>query len=177
MAARRATAKKKAAAGPKTRKKARQPKSPRAPRARKKTPRGKKDPGGAPAIVWEGKVVEAIGDLAKFGNTVEDMAVILGVSTSSLEAAISDESLPVRGAYYGGKAQLRDTLRRSQVRTANEGNASMLKWLGVNLLNQRDVKAVEISGSGEGGAVKVTADLSDILVRRLGEFLRSRGKK
>ncbi len=155
---------------------ARQPKSPGAERARKKTPRGKKDPGGRPAIVWSAEVVTAIARLAGFGNTVDDIARILNVAKPTLEEAISKEPA-VRKAYYGGGAKLNGKLRRAQVTNALAGNSVLLKWLGIQRLGQRDVKAVELSGSGEGGAVKVEADLGPIVAQKVFEFLRSKGKR
>jgi len=160
----------------KTAKKTRRPRSVRAKRSRKKTPRGQKDPGGQPAIDWNAEVCETIHDLAYSGNTVEDMARILKVGKSTLEEAIANEP-EIREAYYRGGAQLNDDLRRSQVKFAKRGNATLLKWLGLQRLGQRDVKAVEISGSGEGGAIPVDADLGPVLTRKLVEFLRSRGQK
>lgn len=154
----------------------RAPKSPAARRKRKKTPRGKKDPGGRPAIEWTEDVAKTIGKLAQFGNTVEDMARILRVSKSSLEEAIG--KVPkVREAYYGGGAKLNDDLRRSQVTHAKAGNAMLLKWLGIQRLGQRDVKAVELSGTGEDGALKLEGDLGPVVVRKIVELLRSRGQR
>ena len=155
---------------------ARAPKSPRATRARKKTTRGEKDPGGAPAVEWTDDVVQTIAELAEFGNTVEDIARILKVGKSTLEEAIGKID-NVREAYYGGGARLNDDLRRAQVTGAKAGNATLLKWLGIQRLGQRDVKAVELSGSGEDGAVKLEGDLGPVVARKVVELLRSRGKR
>jgi hypothetical protein len=155
---------------------ARQPKSPGAKRARKKTPRGKKDPGGRPAIVWSDDVVKTVAKLARFGNTVEDIARVLNVAKPTLEEAISKEPA-VREAYYSGGAKLNGKLRRAQVNYALEGNAALLRWLGIQRLGQRDVKAVELTGSGEDGAVKVEGDLGPIVAQKVFEFLRSKGKR
>jgi hypothetical protein len=147
----------------------------------RKAPRSRKpaadapDPGGAPSIDWTPAVCETIRLLASFRNTVEDIAVILGVSKSALESAISTND-QVGEAFRSGTANFRSGLRLSQVKSALEGNASMLRWLGVNELGQRDVKAVEFTGTGEGGAVRVEADLGSVVTGKIVEFLRSRGK-
>lgn len=154
----------------------RAPRAPRAKRARKKTPRGRKDPGGAPAVVWDGDVLKTIADLSQFGNTVEDIARILKVGKPTLEEAIGKIDA-VREAYYGGGAKLNQKLRRAQVNEAIGGNSSLLKWLGIQRLGQRDVKAVELSGSGEDGAVKLEGDLGPVVARKVVELLRSRGKR
>lgn len=154
----------------------RAPKSPAAKRKRKRTPRGKKDPGGAPAVEWSADVLKTLAELAEFGNTVSDMARILRVGKSTLEEAIA-EIPEVRDAYYGGGAKLNDDLRRAQVTNAKGGNASLLKWLGIQRLGQRDVKAVELTGSGEDGSVKVEGDLGPVVVRKIVELLRSRGQR
>jgi hypothetical protein len=156
--------------------KRREPRSPGAGRARKKTARGAKDPGGRPAVVWSPEVVKVIAKLARFGNTVEDMARILNVAKSTLEEAISQEPA-VREAYYSGGAKLNGKLRRAQVTHALEGNSALLRWLGIQRLGQRDVKAVELTGSGDDGAVKVQGDLGPIVAQKVFEFLRSKGKR
>lgn len=175
MAARKKTTRPKTPRKRATRK-ARQPRSASAPRARKKRPRGEKDPGGQPAIEWPADVCETLHDLAESGNTVQDMARILKVSKSALEEAIANEP-EVREAYHRGGAELNRDLRRSQVKFAKRGNATLLKWLGIQRLGQRDVKAVEISGTGDDGSVKVEGDLGPVVTRKLAELLRSRGQR
>lgn len=113
--------------------------------------------------------------LARAGNTVEDMAEILDVGKRALETALADEELPIRRAYRSGLAERRDHLRTAQLRSALSGNATMLIWLGKQDLGQRDVKAVELLG-GEGGPIRLEADLGPIVKRKLEAYLRSRGK-
>lgn len=145
-----------------------------APRSRK-VEADQADVGGAPSIDWTPEVCETIRLLAGFRNTVEDIATILGVSKSALETAIADETNPAREAYRQGGAHFRQGLRMAQVTTALEGNAAMLRWLGVNELGQRDVKAIELTGA-DGSALQVEADLGGIVARKLTEFLRSKGQ-
>ena len=114
--------------------------------------------------------------MARAGNVLGDIASILDVSKSSLEAAISDEHLPIRKAYYRGIATRRNSLRSAQLRYALAGNARLLIWLGVQDLSQRNVKAVELTGAG-GEPVKVEGDLGPVVKTKIREFLRSKGKK
>ncbi len=170
------TARKKTKAGRKkapARKKA-APRSPR-PRRRRKAPEdGEPDRGGRPAIDWTEETADVVKELAEAGNTVADMAAILGVSKSALEKAIANHEV-VAPAYRLGCAERRNQLRTAQYRTAKRGNATMQIWLGKQELGQRDVKAIEVGGPG-GEPIPLEGDLGPIVRQKLGEFLRSRGK-
>ena len=113
--------------------------------------------------------------MTRAGNTVGDMAAILGVSKRSLETAIADTGT-VGEQYRLGAAERHDVLRTAQLRAALRGNPTMLIWLGKQDLGQRDVKAVEVTGAG-GEPIEVEGDLGPILEQKIMEFLRSRGKQ
>jgi hypothetical protein len=53
---------------------------------------------------------------------------------------VSESTLKYNFSVYLQKArsQLKQKLRQSQLRVANDGNAAMLIWLGKNLLSQQD---------------------------------------
>ena len=114
--------------------------------------------------------------LARAGNTVADMASILDVSKRALETALADPELPVQRAYREGCAERRNQLRTAQLRSALSGNATMLIWLGKQDLDQRDVKAIEVSPGVGAGALRIEADLGPIVQQKLSDFLRSRGR-
>lgn len=93
--------------------------------------------------------------------TGEEIASVLGFSYDTLERACKREH-NINFADYiaqkkeGGKA----SLRRNQWKLAESGNATMLIWLGKNILGQAD--KAEISGSGEI-TLKITKDDESIL--------------
>lgn len=152
------------------------PRSPRAKRARRKPPADKPDPGGRPAIDWNEDVARDVHRMARAGNTVGDMAAILSVSKRSLETAIANSG-DVGEQYRLACAERRDVLRTAQLRTALQGNPTMLIWLGKQDLHQREPpRMVEVSGVG-GEAIEVEGDLGPVLERKIVEFLRSRGRQ
>lgn len=113
--------------------------------------------------------------MTRAGNTVADMAAILGVSKRSLETAIADAG-DLGEAYRLGCAERRDVLRTAQLRLALNGNPTMLIWLGKQDLGQREPpRAVELGGPG-GEPIEVSGELGPILEQKIVEFLRSRGK-
>lgn len=111
--------------------------------------------------------------MAGFGNTVADVATVLGISKSALEAAIADVDHEASRAYGLGKADLRSSLRRAQVEAARGGNVTAQIWLGKQILGQRDVKKLELTGA-DGEPLKVEGDLAPVVTRRLEEYLRNR---
>lgn len=74
-----------------------------------------------------------IRELASEGNTVSDIATLLGVS----DAVISDNE-EYKRAYEMGLCDMRATLRHSQFMSAKSGNTTMLVWLGKVILGQRE---------------------------------------
>lgn len=83
--------------------------------------------------------------LARFGCTQPEMAHWFGMSLSGLEKRIADEP-KLREIIDKGYASLDISLRRRQVQLAEAGNPTMLIWLGKQRLEQRDRKAIEVSG-------------------------------
>ena len=77
--------------------------------------------------------VDDISELASEGNTMADVAALLGVS----ESLISDNE-EYRKAYDFGICDMRATLRHAQFQSAKSGNTSMLIWLGKVILGQRE---------------------------------------
>ena len=84
-------------------------------------------------------------ELARIGCTEEDMAAVLGVSVDTLQRR-KRASAEFRGAIEKGRASLRNSLRRLQVKKALEGNVTMLIWLGKQLLGQSDRQNTELTG-------------------------------
>ena len=77
--------------------------------------------------------LDDIRELASEGNTVEDIATLLGVSGKTIND--NDE---YKRAYEIGLCDMRASLRHSQFQSAKSGNTTMLVWLGKVILGQRE---------------------------------------
>lgn len=77
--------------------------------------------------------LDDIRELASEGNTVEDVATLLGVSGDVISG--NDD---YKQAYEMGLCDMRAMLRHSQFQSAKSGNTTMLVWLGKVILGQRE---------------------------------------
>lgn len=77
--------------------------------------------------------VDDIRELASEGNTVSDIATLLGVDDETISG--NEE---YKTAYELGLCDMRATLRHSQFQSAKSGNTTMLVWLGKVILGQRE---------------------------------------
>jgi len=69
--------------------------------------------------------------LAKLGCTVEEMCDWFGVPFNTIKYNFSSEIAK-------GRAETKQALRRAQIALALSGNATMLIWLGKNMLGQQE---------------------------------------
>jgi hypothetical protein len=69
--------------------------------------------------------------LAAIGCTDREIAEWVGITEGTLRYNFNSELIK-------GKGQLVQSLRKAQLRTALEGNATLLIWLGKNILGQQD---------------------------------------
>lgn len=69
--------------------------------------------------------------LAALGCTMEEMAEWFQINRETLKYNFSDYIAK-------GRAELKRRLRAAQIRVAMEGNATLLIWLGKNMLGQSD---------------------------------------
>ncbi|MCK5805356.1 MAG: hypothetical protein KAI66_21175 [Lentisphaeria bacterium] len=83
--------------------------------------------------------IEHLRRLALIHCTQDEIAAILGVSTSALDRALANKKGEYWCAYKAGMSNGKKSLRRAQVAAAMKGNATMLVWLGKQLLGQRDM--------------------------------------
>lgn len=104
-------------------------------------PKSKKQ--GRPKAAISAKKVE---NLAAQGAKVTEIADLFGVDRNTIHRSFEAELTK-------GKARLRESLRRQQIKAANRGNATMLIWLGKQYLGQSDasideyiLEAIEIAG-------------------------------
>ena len=85
---------------------------------------------------------EQLETLAAIECSLEEMALVLGCSVSTLQRNFDQ-------VIEKGRAQGRASLRRRQFELAMNGNVTMLIWLGKVRLGQREKQAVEHSGAVE----------------------------
>jgi len=78
--------------------------------------------------------------LASLHCTIEEIAAVVGCSRDTLERRF-------RAQIHEGKERGKVSLRRKQWKLAMSGNATMLIWLGKQLLEQSD--KIENKNSGE----------------------------
>jgi len=98
-----------------------------------------KRPVGRPPIEIDYVLCEK---LARVLCTQSEIASIVGVSLSTLEH--DKEFLRI---HKNGQEVGKASLRRMQYKAAEDGNPTMLIWLGKQYLGQRDKKDVEHSGT------------------------------
>lgn len=76
-------------------------------------------------------VPEEVEKLAKLWCSWEDMSDFFGVPTQTLKYNFS-------GIVAKGRSETKQALRRAQIKLALGGNATMLIWLGKNILGQAE---------------------------------------
>lgn len=99
--------------------------------------------------------------LASLQCTDEEMAAFFGVSTRTIENRRKQSEYAE--AMRRGKAKGRISVRRAQMKLVEAGNATMGVWLGKQLLGQRDVTPVELSGP-TGRPVEVPLEFIDAII-------------
>ena len=72
-----------------------------------------------------------------------------------------------------GKAKGRISIRRAQMKLLEQGNATMGVWLGKQVLGQRDLTPIELTGPN-GSAVKFTLEAIDAI---FSQAENTKGKK
>jgi len=85
--------------------------------------------------------VDAIVKLAGLFCTQAEIASIVGVSERTIRRRYQAE-------FERGQSLAKVSLRRAQWELAKRGNAQMLRWLGIQLLGQRDRPADDQAGAG-----------------------------
>ena len=93
--------------------------------------------------------------------THEELAAFFGCSTRTIEKYAKQPE--VAEVIARGKAKGRISVRRAQMKLLEAGNATMGVWLGKQLLGQRDVTPVELSGPN-GSEIKFTKETVDAII-------------
>lgn len=98
-----------------------------------------------PEIEIDGKLVEK---LAGIGAKNTEIADFVGCSVDTLDRRFAEE-------IRKGRANLKMSLRRWQLKYAEQGNSALLIWLGKQMLGQKDT--IEVS-SDEGLKITMNYD-------------------
>lgn len=102
---------------------------------------------------------EEVFKLAKLACTHEEIADYFGVSKDTVERRLADDP-DFAASYKRGLAEAKMSLRRKQLSVANTGNATLLIWLGKQMLNQKDRMEQEIGNLGGEPFKSTSTDLS-----------------
>jgi hypothetical protein len=98
--------------------------------------------------------------LAAIGCTDEDIALLVGISKSTLFNRKQDDP-EFLSALEKGRAEIRMSLRRKQVEIAKAGNVTMLIWLGKQLLDQTDRRDLTGTLGSQPGDVTIRIVAAD----------------
>lgn len=118
-----------------------------------------KNKGGRPPKLHpDEKTLDTIRKIASLHATKEEAAAFLEVSKPTLNKFLSDYK-KAQEAWEIGEGQGKLNLRRLQMKAAEGGSATMLIWLGKQLLGQKDItQRVEVGKPGEFAELE---DMSD----------------
>ena len=105
-----------------------------------KTP--KKDKGGRPRQEIDFEILQGC---CQVGCTAEECAGILNVSVSTLDKRIKDNGYDGFKEYHKIHFNpVKQSLRRAQIKSALNGNTTMMIWLGKQFLSQRDKADLDV---------------------------------
>jgi hypothetical protein len=102
--------------------------------------------------------------------TDAEIAGFFGVSTRSIEKRRKQPKFA--DAMERGRVKGRISVRRAQMRLVEGGNGSVAIWLGKQLLGQRDVTPIELSGPS-GQPVQFSLQAIDVIVTQARQNRRS----
>lgn len=98
--------------------------------------------GRPPALVADAKTLRTVTGLGKIQATTKECAAVLGVSEPTYIAFKKRHAPDVENAYLRGSGEGLASLRRRQFKAAQDGNATMLVWLGKQYLGQTDKQEI-----------------------------------
>jgi hypothetical protein len=115
-----------------------------------------------------------LGELEKLSSlqcTHEEIAAWFNVSVRTIESRRKQRAFAE--VMERGRAKGRISVRRAQMRLVEQGNAAMGIWLGKQLLGQRDVTPIELSGPS-GQPVHISLEAIDAVLAGAEEKKRTR---
>lgn len=116
-----------------------------------------KKPGPIPKLQPDEETLKVVRGLGRIQATTRECAAMLGV-TEPTYLKFKAENPVVAAVYEEGSGDGKTSLRRRQFEAAEEGNPTMLVWLGKQYLGQRDHKDI----SGPNGGPIPTVDLTNV---------------
>ncbi len=126
--------------------------------------------GGRPRIEFDLQELERLCGLQ---CTQADLAGWFNVTQRTIEFRIAEETvydhdgaqLTFKQIMERGYSKGRVSLRRRQMAAADAGNATMLVWLGKNVLGQRD--NIEVTGDNRGPIETIDAPARELVAARI----------
>jgi hypothetical protein len=109
---------------------------------------GKGDPeGGRPPFELSDADFEKLINMIRIQCTQNEICGIFGVTDKTLNEALRRRDQPgFSELYKKHQDEGRASLRRAQWKAAQDGNPTMLVWLGKQMLGQRDKQEIEHKG-------------------------------
>jgi hypothetical protein len=104
---------------------------------------------------------EQLEKLASLQCTDRELAAFFRCTTRTIEKRRKEPAF--KEALERGKAMGQISVRRAQMKLLEGGNATMGIWLGKQLLGQRDVTPVELTGSN-GSELKFSMEAIDAII-------------
>lgn len=105
--------------------------------------------------------LEQLEKLASLQCTDQELAAFFRCTTRTIEKRRKE--LAFKEAIERGRALGRISVRRSQMKLLEAGNATMGVWLGKQLLGQRDVTPIELTGAN-GSEIKFSMEAIDAIL-------------
>ena len=105
--------------------------------------------------------LEQLEKLASLQCTDRELAAFYRCTTRTIEKRRKEPAF--KEALERGKAMGQISVRRAQMKLLEAGNATMGIWLGKQLLGQRDVTPVELTGSN-GSEIKFNKETIDAII-------------
>lgn len=94
-------------------------------------------------------------------STNEEIAAWFGCSVRTIEKYSKQPE--IAGVMRRGRAKGQISVRRAQMRLLEAGNATMGVWLGKQLLGQRDVQPIELTGA-QGRPLELSLEVIDAIL-------------
>jgi hypothetical protein len=106
---------------------------------------GKGDPeGGRPRVEID---IEKLRNMARIQCTAEECASVFECSVDTIDRRLKEEGYDGFADFYKRySGEGKTSLRRAQWKAAQDGNPTMLVWLGKQMLGQRDKQEIEHKG-------------------------------
>jgi hypothetical protein len=102
--------------------------------------------------------------------TDEELGAFFGVSARTIENRRKQPKFAE--VMSRGRAKGKISVRRAQMKLLDSGNSTMGVWLGKQLLGQRDVTPIELSGPN-GGPVQFSLEAIDAIITNARERTRT----